>query len=73
MKTMDELKAILERFADSGWELIAVPSRLWLDGQPDLPMLRNAILQATGVAIDSCPITPHILYRKFKEAGLIED
>ena len=46
MKTMDELKAILERFADSGWELIAMPSRLWLDGQPDLVLLRNAIMQA---------------------------
>nr|WP_326185084.1 xanthine dehydrogenase subunit XdhA [uncultured Oscillibacter sp.] len=37
------------------------------------PAIRNAILNATGVSIDSCPITPHILYRKFKEAGLIED
>ncbi len=37
------------------------------------PAIRNAILNATGVAIDCCPITPHILYRKFKEAGLIEE
>ena len=37
------------------------------------PAIRNAILNATGVAIDCCPITPHVLYRKFKEAGLIED
>ena len=37
------------------------------------PAIRNAILNATGVAIDQCPITPHVLYRKFKEAGLIED
>ena len=37
------------------------------------PAIRNAILNATGVAIDSCPITPHVLYRKFKEAGLIND
>ena len=37
------------------------------------PAIRNAIMQATGVAIDSCPINPHVLYRKFKEAGLIED
>ena len=35
--------------------------------------MRNAILNATGVAIDQCPITPHVLYRKFKEAGLITD
>ena len=37
------------------------------------PAIRNAILNATGVAVDSCPITPHVLYRKFKEAGLIND
>ena len=37
------------------------------------PAIRNAILDATGVAIDACPITPHVLYRKFKEAGLIEE
>ena len=37
------------------------------------PAIRNAIFQATGVAIDQCPITPHVLYRKFKEAGLITD
>ena len=37
------------------------------------PAIRNAILNATGVALDVCPMTPHVLYRKFKEAGLIED
>ena len=37
------------------------------------PAIRNAILNATGVAFDACPITPHVLYRGFKEAGLIED
>ena len=37
------------------------------------PAIRNAIFQATGVAIDHCPIKPHVLYREFKEAGLIED
>ena len=37
------------------------------------PAIRNAIANATGVYIDQCPITPHVLYRKFKEAGLITD
>ena len=27
------------------------------------PAIRNAILNATGVAFDACPITPHVLYR----------
>ena len=35
------------------------------------PAIRNAILQATGVAIDQVPITPHVLFARFKEAGLI--
>ena len=36
------------------------------------PAIRNAILNATGVAIHRCPITPHVLYRAFQQAGLIE-
>ncbi len=35
------------------------------------PAIRNAILNATGVAIDRAPITPHVLFAKFKEAGLL--
>lgn len=37
------------------------------------PAIRNAILQATGVSIDRCPMTPHVLYQEFKKAGLIND
>lgn len=37
------------------------------------PAIRNAILQATGVAVDQCPVTPHILFEKFEEAGLIHN
>jgi len=37
------------------------------------PAIRNAILNATGVGINNCPLTPHVLYREFKQAGLIED
>lgn len=40
---------------------------------PGAPAIRNAILQATGVSIDRIPITPHILFEKFKEAGLINE
>ena len=34
---------------------------------------RNAIYNATGVAIDTVPITPHVLYAEFSKAGLIHD
>ena len=33
----------------------------------------DAIRNATGVSINCCPITPHVLYREFKQAGLIEE
>ena len=37
------------------------------------PAIRNAIYQATGVAIDQIPITPHVLFARFEEAGLIQE
>ena len=37
------------------------------------PAIRNAILNATGVSINQAPITPHVLFEKFKEAGLINE
>ena len=37
------------------------------------PAIRNAIYNATGVAIDTVPITPHVLYVEFSKAGLIHD
>ena len=37
------------------------------------PAIRNAILQATGVAIDCNPITPHVLFAEFSKTGLIHD
>jgi len=37
------------------------------------PAIRNAILDATGVAIDRNPINPHVLFEEFTKAGLIDD
>ena len=37
------------------------------------PAIRNAIYNATGVAIDTVPITSHVLYAEFSKAGLIHD
>ncbi len=36
------------------------------------PAIRNAILDATGVAIYEMPMTPKVLFRHFKAAGLFE-
>lgn len=38
---------------------------------PVSPAIRNAILNATGVACMEIPMRPHYLYEKFREAGLI--
>ena len=35
------------------------------------PAIRNAVLQATGVAINNAPMTPHVLFARFKEEGLL--
>ena len=37
------------------------------------PAIRNAILNATGVAINQTPITPHVLFARFSEEGLIKE
>ena len=35
------------------------------------PAIRNAVLNATGVAVNMAPMTPHILFKEFKKAGLV--
>lgn len=43
---------------------------------PAIPVasaVRNAILNATGVAFNTLPITPQRLFEKFKESGLLEE
>ena len=37
------------------------------------PAIRNAVLNATGVAINHIPINPHTLFAEFTKAGLIHD
>ncbi len=36
------------------------------------PAIRNAILDATGVCINSLPMSPHQLFNSFKKGGLID-
>jgi len=38
---------------------------------PGAPAIRNAVLYATGVAIDTLPLNPQKLVEKFSQAGLI--
>lgn len=43
---MEELKFILEKFAGSGWNLIAIPSKAYLAGNGSKEVLIKAIEQA---------------------------
>jgi xanthine dehydrogenase molybdenum-binding subunit len=38
---------------------------------PGAAAIRNALLHATGVAVNRIPLTPHVLFEEFKKAGLI--
>ena len=40
---------------------------------PGGPAIRNAILNATGVAIDELPVNSQRLYEAFKKAGLLDE
>ncbi len=40
---------------------------------PVAPAIRNAILNATGVALDDAPMTPLRMFERFSEEGLIND
>ncbi|MCI1208174.1 MAG: xanthine dehydrogenase molybdenum-binding subunit XdhA [Treponema sp.] len=39
---------------------------------PSAPAIRNAVLQATGVAVNKLPLSPQNLFEAFSAAGLIE-
>lgn len=41
-----KLKTIMQKFASSGWDLIAIPVQRWLDGNVDKAALIAAIEQA---------------------------
>jgi hypothetical protein len=43
---MEELKVILQKFAESGWDVIATPSSAYLDGSGTKEDLIKAIEQA---------------------------
>ncbi len=47
---MEELKIIMEKFAASGWESIAIPAQQWLNGKAD----RDALVTAIKIADQQC-------------------
>lgn len=63
---MEELKTIMEKFAESGWELISVPAKQWLDGKGDKDDLVNAVRQADKEC-GSCGCELDPLYKRALE------
>lgn len=43
---MEELEAIMKKFAESGWELISEPAKQWLEGKENRDSLIAAVKQA---------------------------
>lgn len=63
---MRELKSIMEKFVESGWDLIAVPAQQWLDGKADKDTLVTAIKQA-DIECGSCGCELDPLYKRVLE------
>lgn len=63
---MEELKTIMEKFAESGWELISVPAKQWLDGKGDKDALIDAVRQADKEC-GSCGCELDPLYKRALE------
>ncbi len=58
-----ELKEIMEKFAASGWDLIAIPAKQWLNGDSNKTELISAIKQADKEC-GSCGCEFDPLYKK---------
>jgi len=62
----DELKSILNKFSESGWELIDAPAKEYLNGKCDKETLITAITQADKEC-GNCGCEFDILYKKALE------
>ncbi len=60
---MNELHKIMQKFAGSGWDLIAEPAKAWLEGKGDAAALMQAIEQADREC-GSCGCNLDPLYKK---------
>lgn len=59
----DELDEIIKKFAESGWDLIAEPSKAWLEGDKDKVKLINAVKHADKEC-GSCGCEFDALYKR---------
>ncbi len=63
---MKELREIVEKFAESGWDLIAIPSKTWLEGKNNKEELINSVKEADRQC-GSCGCEFDALYKRFLE------
>lgn len=63
---MEELNAILNKFSESGWDLISSPAKAWLEGKGDKSALIAAIKQADEEC-GSCGCEFDALYKRALE------
>lgn len=63
MNNNEELKLIITKFVESGWDLIANPSKEWLKGKGNTIELINAIEQADKEC-GSCGCEYDVLYKR---------
>ena len=59
-----ELRIILKRFADSGWELLSAPAAAYLAGESCKDTLVDAVTQANEEC-GTCGCEYDALYRRF--------
>ncbi|MDE5649281.1 MAG: hypothetical protein K2I33_05210 [Oscillospiraceae bacterium] len=63
---MEELRMIMKKFSESGWDLISVPAKQWLEGKSDKDSLINAI-KAAEKECGSCGCDLDPLYKRALE------
>ena len=61
-----ELKEIMVKFAESGWDLISIPAQQWLNGKVDKENLVSAIKQA-DIECGGCGCDFDPLYKRALE------
>lgn len=59
-----ELRTILKRFSDSGWELLSAPASAYLSGEDCMDELVEAVLQAREEC-GTCGCEYDALYERF--------
>jgi hypothetical protein len=65
-ENVSELKTIITKFAESGWDLIDGPAKSWLSGDGDNNTLLSAIVQADKEC-GSCGCEFDVLYKRALE------